>query len=174
MRDAGYLPVARVAKPHGLRGEVVVFVLTGRAEQVFVPGQALTPLDAMGRPAGAALTLERGRRYHRRWLLKFEGVNERTPVEAWRSVVLGVPAEKLEPEDPTVLPEHEVPGAAVLVGERVIGTARTVVPVPGGALLVVDGPEREMLIPYRPPIVVRTDRARREIVIGPPPGLLEL
>jgi ribosomal 30S subunit maturation factor RimM len=72
------------------------------------------------------------------------------------------------------LADDEVAGAAVIAAGRVIGRARGVLDVPGGPLLMVDGDGREHLIPYRAPILVRTDRARREITIDPPPGLLEL
>jgi 16S rRNA processing protein RimM len=175
MAEASYLAVARFARPHGLKGEAIVFVLTKRAEAVLVPGQALTPLDAAGRPAGASLMVERARPYHRRWLLKFEGIDERTPLESWPQLTLGVPDQGDPTDDGTgPLRDHEVPGASVLAHGRVIGTVRQVLEVPGGPLLVVDGDGREYLIPYRPPILVETVRERREIVVDPPPGLLEL
>jgi len=172
MAEARYRPVARFAKPHGLKGEAIVFVLTEQAEEVFVPGRELTPLDEAGQPAGGALIVERGRVYHRRWLLKFQEIDAREQLEAWRGVALGIPDER--GEDATELLLHEVPGAKVLVAGRVLGVAREVLLVPGGPLLVVDGEEREHLIPYRAPILVGTDRARREITVDPPPGLLEL
>jgi 16S rRNA processing protein RimM len=175
MAEAGYLAVARFAKPHGLKGEAVVFVLTSRADEFLVPGQVLTPLDAAGRPAGAPLTVEQARPYHRRWLVKFAEVQERTPLESWPQVVLGVPDPGPPPDDGTgPLRDHEVPGAAVLAHGRRIGTARKILDVPGGPLLVVEGDGREHLIPYRPPILVDTVRARREIIVDPPAGLLEL
>ena len=173
--EAGYLAVARFARPHGLKGEAIVFVLTGPAEEILVPGQVLTPLDGVGRPAGAPLTVERARPYHRRWLLKFEGIDERTPLESWPQVTLGVPARERPADGGTgPLRDHEVPGASVVAHGRVIGTARQVLDVRGAPLLVVDGDGREYLIPYRPPILVETARERREIVVDPPPGLLEL
>jgi 16S rRNA processing protein RimM len=175
MAEAGYLAVARFAKPHGLKGEAIVFVLTGPAEEILVPGRVLTPLDGAGRPAGAPLTVERARPYHRRWLVKFDGIDERTPLESWPQVTLGIPDPGKPADDGTgPLRDHEVPGASVLANGRVIGMARQVLDVPGGPLLVVDGDGREYLIPYRPPILVETVRARREIVVDPPPGLLEL
>lgn len=170
--EAGYRPVARFGRPHGLKGEVSVFVLIEQAEEVFVAGRELTPLSAASRPAGAALTLERGRAYHRRWLLKFEGIDERTPLEAMRGLTVGIP--DVASETGGELRDDEVAGARVVAEGRVVGIARAVLPAPGGPLLVVDGEVREHLIPYRPPILVTTDRTRREITIDPPPGLLEL
>lgn len=176
MADARYQVVARYAKPHGLKGEAIVFVVTRQAEEVFVPGRVLTPVDADGRAVAPPVTVERARPYHRRWLLKFEGLDDRTALERWPRVALGIPepVPVVEAITPGPLADHELPGAAVIVAGREIGRARQVMDVPGGPLLVVDGNGREHLIPYRAPILVATDRVRREITIDPPPGLLEL
>jgi 16S rRNA processing protein RimM len=175
MAEAGYRVVARFAKPHGLKGEAIIFVLTEEGEAALVEGQTLTPVDADGRPVAPALTIERARPYHRRWLLKFAGIDERSAVEALRGVAFGVP-DVPDPADDGSGPlrEHEIPGATVIARGRVIGTVRHLWKVPGAPLLVVDGDGREYLIPYRPPILVETVRARREIVVDPPPGLLDL
>jgi 16S rRNA processing protein RimM len=176
MAGARYQAVARYAKPHGLKGEAIVVVLTPHAEEVFAPGRTLTPVDADGRAVAPPVTVERARRYHRRWLLKFRGIDDRTALERWPQVALGIP----EPDQavgvatPGPLADHEVAGAAVIAAGRELGKARQVLDVPGGPLLLVDGKGREHLIPYRAPILVATDRVRREITIDPPPGLLEL
>jgi 16S rRNA processing protein RimM len=171
MAEARYRPVARFAKPHGLKGEAVVFVLTEHPEEVFVPGRELTPLDVVGAPDGPALTLEGGRAYHRRWLLKFRGIDDRAPLETRRGVVFGIPEGGESAEE---LAAHEVAGATVVAAGRVVGVVREVLALPGGPMLVVTGHGREHLIPYRAPILVGTSRARREITIDPPAGLLEL
>ena len=171
--EASYLVVARFAKPHGLKGEAIVFVHTARPEEVFVTGRQLVPVDQAGRPTGPALTIERARAYHRRWLLKFRGIEERTPLESWGPVALGM-AGALPPPDDGSLAAHEVPGCVVLFRGAPVGTVTALVPVPGGALLAVDVAGREVLVPFRPPILVRVDRDRREIEIDPPVGLLEL
>jgi 16S rRNA processing protein RimM len=176
MAEARYQVVARYAKPHGLKGEAIVFVVTRQAEDVFVPGQVLTPVDEDGRAVAPPVIVERARQYHRRWLLKFRGIDERTALERWPQVALGIPVPEAA-EDATTpgpLADHEVPGAAVIAAGREIGRARQLLEVPGGPLLVVDGDGREHLIPYRAPILVATDRVRRQITIDPPPGLLEL
>jgi 16S rRNA processing protein RimM len=172
--EAGYRLVARFSKPHGLKGEAVVHVLTDQPERVFVPGCALTPLDEAGCPSGPPLTIEQARAYHRRWLLKFREIAARTPLESWGNVGLAVPASTLPPPVEGRLTTEEIAGATVTAAGRPIGTARGLIPVPGGELLVVEHEGREVLIPFRAPIVERVDRAGREIAIAPPPGLLEL
>jgi 16S rRNA processing protein RimM len=172
--EAGYLAVARFSKPHGLKGEAIVYVLTDRPDDVFVPGRTLRPLDAAGRPAGPGWTIERARAYHRRWLIKFRGLDQRTPLEQLGQVTLGIAAGELPAPAGGGLGVHEIAGAAVLSrGERV-GTATSLIPVPGGLLLAVDIQGREVLVPFRPPILVSVDPERREIQIDPPAGLLEL
>jgi len=172
--EAGYRLVARFSKPHGLKGEAIVHVLTAQPERVFAPGAVLTPIDGSGRPTGPSLTIERARAYHRRWLLKFREIAARTPLESWRLVGLAVPASALPAPTEGPLTTDEVVGITVTAKGRPIGTARGLIPVPGGELLVVDHEGREVLVPFRAPIVERVDRAGREIAIVPPPGLLEL
>jgi 16S rRNA processing protein RimM len=172
--EAGYRVVARFSKPHGLKGEAIVHVLAEQPERVFVPGCVVVPLHRDGRPAGPALTIERARAYHRRWLLKFREIDARTPLEEWRAVELAVSARALPASQAGRLTTEEIAGAVVTVDGRRIGTARALIPVPGGELLAVDRDGREVLIPFRAPIVERVDRERREICIAPPPGLLEL
>lgn len=174
MSEAAYLAVARFRKPHGLKGEVHVWVLTDKPESVLAPGRELTPVDDEGRPVGSAVVIERARPYHRHWLLKFRGVDDRTELGRWEQVLLGVPADELEPPAEGEIYEHEVPGAVVVVDGEVIGTAVGLVAAGGGSLLAVDVRGREVLVPFRRPIVSRVDREARRIELEPPPGLLEL
>ncbi len=173
--DGAYLAVARVRKPHGLKGEVVAWALTDEPERVFAAGQRLVPVDESGSAVGAPLVIERSRPYHRHWLLKFEAVEDRTILEGWRQRLLGVPQEELEPPGEDELYVHEVPGAGVVAGGREIGTATGLVDLPGGArLLGVEIEGREVFVPFRRPIVTRVDRVARVIELDPPDGLLEL
>ncbi|MCH7875845.1 MAG: 16S rRNA processing protein RimM [Gemmatimonadetes bacterium] len=174
--EAPYLAVARFSKPHGLKGEALVHVLTDRPEAIFAPGRLLTPIDDDGRPCGAPLTLERGRRHQRRWLLRFEGVHERATIDGWHDVALGVPRAELAGPADGEMYVHEIAGSIVVAGDRTVGVARELLDVSGGQVLVVDreGGKGEVLIPFRKPILVRLDRARRRIEVDPPPGLLDL
>lgn len=171
---APHLAVARIRKPHGLKGEAVCWVLTDDPDAVLAPGRRLTPVDESGRATGASLEIERSRRYQRGWLLKFRGVDDRTSLEGWRELLLGVPAEELEPPGGDELYRHEIPGARVLVAGQAVGVALDLVAVPGGELLAVEVGGREVLVPFRRPIVRRIDRAARVIELDPPTGLLEL
>jgi 16S rRNA processing protein RimM len=132
------LKVGRIDKAHGLRGEVVVSLLTNRDERV-APGTVLV-LDGEG---GRELTVLTAIPFRHRWIVAFDGVFDRTASEAiaHRDVF----AEPIE--DPDALWVHE------LVGKRVVDqhhTDRGVVVAleanPASDLLVLDS---GALVPLR-------------------------
>ena len=175
MADAPCLGVARFQKPHGLKGEAVILPLTDEPGRVLAAGRSLVPVDLEGHPVGAALVIEGSRPYHRRWLLKFQGLDDRAALDALRDQTLGAPIAELTPPGPDEFYEHELDGVAVEVGGAVIGRGRGLVRVPGGQLLAValtDG--REVLVPFRAPFVVAVSRERQAVVLDPPDGMLEL
>lgn len=156
------LEVGRVVRPHGLRGQVVVELVTNRSERV-APGAQLTAAD--GRPlvvGTASPTAASGGR--QRWLVAFEGVGDRDGAEGLRGVVLT--AAPLT--DPDALWVHELVGSAVRdVAGASLGTVVAVEANPASDLLVLEGGG---LIPLR--FVV--EHRPGELVVDPPDGLLEL
>jgi len=170
-----YLGVAKFNKPHGLKGEALVYPLTSEPDAVFATGRSLVKLDRDGVPMGEPLTIERSRAYHREWLIKFHGIDERTPLETWdRQGLLGVPKSELTPPGDDQLYLHEIPGTPVVVNGEEIGVAKEVLTGPGGQLLSIAVKGKELLIPFRKPIVKRIDRAAKRIELDPPAGLLDL
>lgn len=153
---------------------MLAWVLTDEPARVLVRDRRLLPVDEAGSVIGEPVVIERGRPYHRQWLLKFRDVDERTVLEGWRDRLLGVAREELTPPAAGELYEHEVPGARVLVEGEQIGVVRELIRVPAGVLLAVDVAGREVLVPFRRPIVRRVDRGARAIEVDPPPGLFDL
>lgn len=163
------LEVGRVAKPHGVRGEVVVELVTDRVERL-AAGTVLVsedgPLEVVrasrhGGPARASGRLTAGP--GQRWIVAFAGVTRREQAEALRGTVLS--AAPLD--DPDALWVHELVGAEVLDREgRRLGTVSAVEANPASDLLVL---EDGGLVPLR--FVV--DRGPGRLVVDAPPGLLD-
>lgn len=174
MPEAAFLVVARFLKPHGLHGEVLVLPLTDQPDEVFVPGRVLVPVDEEGRTVGDELVVSRARPHQRRWLLAFEGVEDRTAVEQWPQQYLGARQDELIPPAPGEMYEHEVPGSMVVESGRDLGVVVDLLDLPGGQFLVVEHDGQEKLIPFRSPFVVGVDRETRRIEVQLPPGLLEV
>lgn len=159
------LEVGRVARPHGLRGEVVVVLVTTLDERL-APESAL---DCAGRelvvessqPVPGPVGGPKGGR----WLVRFAGVDSREAAEALTgSVLRAEPASTVQGE----LFVHELIGAEVV--ERSGPSRGTVVAVeanPASDLLVLDS---GALVPVR--FVVASEPGRLTVEV--PAGLFEL
>ncbi|HXE57518.1 MAG TPA: ribosome maturation factor RimM [Gemmatimonadales bacterium] len=174
MADARHVAVARLRKPHGLKGEVALFPLTDRPDEVFAPGRELVTLDLGGEVVGEPLVVERSREYHREWLIKFRDRETRTAVEGLRGLFLAAPADSLPPPEGNEVYLHELAGFAVRLADgTAVGLVSAVYELPGGLTIEVQGPKREFLLPYRQAFVREVDRIGRRLTIAPPEGLIE-
>lgn len=164
--------VGRIARPHGIRGQVIVNPETDFVEERFRVGARLWTRSARG---DEALTIASVRVQGGRPVLGFDGFARIEDVERLVGQDLRVPEEELRPLEAGTYYHHQLIGCEVETagGDRVGGVVR----VEGGAagsLLVVDGPRGEILIPLATAVCVDIDVERRRIRIDPPDGLLEL
>ncbi|NNG15232.1 MAG: 16S rRNA processing protein RimM [Gemmatimonadales bacterium] len=171
------LVVGRLRKPHGLKGDCAVFPLTDSPEEVFQPGRRLWMVDVGGHEVGEALTVERGRGYHREWLLKFVGVDSRSALEALpalRGVFVAADAAELTPPAEDEVYTHELVGFSVRATDGTpIGVVSEFYDLPSGLTLEVQGPKREFLLPYRQEFVQEVDRDTRQLTVTLPEGLID-
>jgi 16S rRNA processing protein RimM len=175
--NAHRLVVGRLRKPHGLKGDVAVFPLTDTPEEVFVRGREFQMVNLAGEPVGAPMVVERGRGFHRQWLVKFEGVDSRTALEQlpdWRGLFVTVPAETLPVPDDDEVYHHDLVGFAVqLEDETPVGLVSEVYELPSGLTIEVQGPKREFMVPFVKEFIGPIDRTARRLTIRPPKGLIE-
>lgn len=151
------LEVGRVGRAHGLRGETAVQLMTEREERV-APGSVLFAGDR-------ELVVVASRPHQGRWLVRFEGIEDRTSAEALLGQVLTADAQESADDELWV---HELVGAEVRdVAGNSFGPVRSIEANPASDLLVLDG---EVLVPLR--FVV--SREPGLLVIDPPDGLLDV
>jgi 16S rRNA processing protein RimM len=170
------LVVGRVAKSHGVRGELVVEVRTDEPELRFAPGVTLR-----GRlPRAKSLqqyTIESAREHSGRLLVYLNGIADRTAADALRGMLFVVDSADLPPSaDPDEYYDHELEGLTVrLTDDTVVGTVTEVLHSAAGELLSVRAADdgREILIPFVTAIVPTVSLADRLIVVDPPAGLLD-
>ena len=169
------LVVGLLKKPHGVKGEALVYPVTDEPDAVFVAGRVLAVVDREGAATGQELVVARSRPFHRAWLLHFEGFEERDAVEALREKYLALRAEDVRDLEPGEFYLHELVGMDVVTGDgSAVGPVADVFEAPQGPMLMVRGPAKEHLIPFAPWLVRHVDRAARRIEIEPPAGLLEV
>jgi 16S rRNA processing protein RimM len=164
--------VGRIARPHGIRGQVVVNPETDFVEERYAAGATFWTRSCRGEEQ---LTIASARVQNGRPVIGFEGCATVEDAERLAGLELRVPEETLTPLDAGTYYHHQLVGCEVATtdGQRVGEVAR----VDGGSagsLLVVNGTRGEILIPLAADICVDIDVARRQIRIEPPEGLLEL
>ena len=164
--DEPTVTVGRIAKPHGVRGEVSVQNRSDNPER-WIPGSVV--FDATGR----TYTVRTVRPHGERLLVTFDEIADRTAAEVLAGTELVVPESWL-PE----LPEgrwwsHEVEGLRVVTESgRVLGTLEEVLPYPAQDLWrIVADDGSETLVPAVDDLVVSVDIAGGHAVVRDLPGL---
>lgn len=162
------LVVARLGKPHGIRGEFTVEVRTDRPDERLVPGMTYATDPDIGE-----LTLKSARWHRDRLLLAFDEVPDRTRAEEIRNTLL-LAEQDDEADDEEAWLLDDLIGLRAFVGDEEVGE---IVDVTNGAaqdllhLRHTDG--HEVLIPFVSEIVPEVDTASGRIVLTPPAGLLD-
>jgi 16S rRNA processing protein RimM len=165
------LQVARIGKPHGIRGEVTVQVLTDAPEDRFVPGTEFVVEPASAGP----LTVQSARWNKDILLLGFEEIASRNEAETLRGAKLFIETEELDEDDDEGWYEHELVGLDVRVGSAVVGKISALNTMPVQDLLVVETPDgKEILIPFVEQIVPEVNIEDGYVLVIPPAGLFEL
>ena len=170
--------VARIGKPHGLRGEVTVQLHTDDPETRFAVGSTIATQAGAGTGVPRTLTIRSTRVHQGVWLLGFEQIPDRTGAESLRGTRLVIDAADLEPGDDDGWYEDELRGLAVHTsdGARIGEVTR----LEGGRRPGPAGGQRSTPVAARPGTSRGRDRAPRSTSrpvassINPPAGLLDL
>ena len=159
MTEGDLLEVGRVVKPHGVRGEVIVDLVSNRPEQRLASGAVLST-DARG-----DLEVVDARPHQGRWIVRFVGVDDRNAAESLRGLVLS--AAPLDEKDQGTLWVHELIGSTVVdLAGRSWGAVEAVDANPASDLLVLPGGR---LVP----LTFVVEAGEGNVVIDPPAGLLD-
>ena len=170
------LVVGRIAKAHGITGELVVDVRTDDPEARFAAGNRLR-LKNFRAGIEREVVVASVRPHSGRLLIRLEGIADRDSADALRGGLFIVDSAELPPiDDPDEFYDHQLEGLAVrTVDGQNIGTVAEVLHTPGGELLSVRAESgTEVLVPFVNEIVTAVSLADRVVQINPPEGLLDL
>jgi len=164
--------VGRIARPHGLRGQVVINPETDFVEERFAEGATIWTRSAAG---DEQLTVASVRVQNGRPVVGFAGFARVEDVERLAGLELRVPEETLQALPPGTYYEHQLVGCIVETVEGdVVGKVAAIDGGAGATRLVMNGPRGEILIPLAVEICIEIDIVTKRIRIQPPEGLLEL
>jgi 16S rRNA processing protein RimM len=170
VEPAGLIHVGTVAKPHGIRGEVKIFCLSGQPEN-FRDYSSLVLIAENGERCD--FTVSAFRVQGKFVVVALAGVLDRNRAEELYGSQVWVGKEYLAPLARDEFYWHDVMGAEVvdLLG-NVIGNLVSLMTTAGGELLVVRKDSDEVFIPSRPEFLVEIGPDR--IIVDLPPGLLDI
>lgn len=154
-----YLEVGRIGKPHGVRGDVFVTFTSDLDERHEIGASLWLSSDGAGDP----LVITAARAQKDRFVIHFDGIDDRNAAERLTNKFLYAPAI----EDPSALWVHQLIGSEVVDtdGKR-WGRCTGVVHNPAHDILEIDD---SVLVPM--PFVRKCDG--QTTIIDPPEGLGE-
>ncbi|MFZ5920197.1 MAG: ribosome maturation factor RimM [Chloroflexota bacterium] len=164
-----YLVVGRLRRPHGLRGEILMEVLTDfperlkRGKQVFI-GDDYTPH-----------TISACRRHNDGLLLTFEGCTDRDEAAKLRNQDVFVPTGSLPALSEGEYYHHQLVGLSVVTDTgRSLGALVEVIETGANDVYAVrDENGREVLLPAIPQVVLDVDLDSATMRVHPLEGLLD-
>ncbi len=165
--------VGRIARSHGIRGQVVVNLETDFPHERFQPDAELFVRDAGGRVS--ALTITSARFHRGRPVIGLKGVDDMSAAGALAGVELRVPRDWLAELPEGTFYRHDLVGCSVETTDgEAVGQVSEVEGTLGDSRLVVATPAGDVLVPLVAAICTSVDPAHKRIVVAPPDGLLEL
>ena len=163
--------IARVAKPHGIRGEVSADVLTDFPERF----EGLKTVIAL-LPSGERrdLKIEKFRFQKSRVLLKFAGFDAMDSAETLRGAEICIHESEAVALEDGEFYDWQLEGCLVetIEGEK-LGAVKELMRTGAAEILVVAGAEKEFLIPFAEAICTEIDVENKLIRVDAPEGLLE-
>jgi len=168
LSEPRFLIVGRVLRPHGVRGELRVEILTDYPDRlslhrVFYLGSEPTPypVESIRFHRGAAL-------------IKLAGCDDRTTAETLRGQWVQIPIEDAVPLEGGEYYHFQVIGLEVVTtGGESLGRVAEVLDTGANDVYVVHGPRGEVLIPAIEEVVRELDLEARRMIVEILPGLLE-
>ncbi len=163
--------VGRIGRPHGVRGEVLVEVVSE------VPGRLAPGSELWLETPGAAarkVTVATRRAHARGLLVRFAGCDDRDCAALLRGAVLEGDRRTVAPAPVGSYYYFELAGCMCRDLDRgELGLVSEVIEDGGGLLLEVHNGERLLLVPFVEEYIAAVDVAGRQIDLRLPEGLLE-
>lgn len=168
-----YLLIGEILRPHGIRGELRMRVMTDYPERIASMEQVWLSEDETGNNA-AAYPLESSRLHQNYALLKLIGIDDRTHAEKLRALYVFVEFDQAVPLEEGEFYLFELLGLQVVTVEgETLGELIEVIETGANDVYVIQSETYgEVLIPVIDSVIVKTDIDGGRITVDLPEGLL--
>jgi len=169
----GQIAVGKVAKAHGIKGELKVYPFSGRPDDF--RGYRLLTLVEPGQGLARSYEVELCRPLGNLALLQLAGLSGRSAAEGLRGWEVRIDRELLPALGPGTFYWHELVGLPVLsdTGQE-LGRITSILATAAHDILVITGAGGEYLIPVIAECVAGLAPDGKALMVTPPPGLLEM
>ncbi|NOY22935.1 MAG: 16S rRNA processing protein RimM [Acidobacteria bacterium] len=166
-----FLTIGKIARPQGIRGEVIVNVETDFPSRFFDETVFLVRTKD---GTSHQMTSEKARMHKGRVVIKFQSIDTMNDAERLRDAEILIPVEKRNTDDADFFYHYELVGMSVIATDgHTVGRVTEVLVSPGQDILVVQGKDGEVLV-FRKEICIEVDRETERITVDMPEGLEEI
>ena len=164
------IPVGRVVKAHGIRGEVKI-VPYGETLGGLGPGEKLVPASPSGNME-PAITLVSLRSHKNAFIGRFDLIGDIDQAQALAGKELFIPKDRLPPLPDGEYYQFQLIGLAVQTRDGTdLGTLRSIMETGSNDVYVVEGAEKELLVPAIEDVILEIDLEKGKIIVELPEGL---
>ncbi|MEN6530025.1 MAG: ribosome maturation factor RimM [Anaerolineaceae bacterium] len=158
-----YLAVARLRRPHGIAGEILMEMITDTQENLSAGKEVYIGEEKI---ASQVIAL---RPVDKLWLITLTGFEDRESVARFSNQWLYMKIDQLQPLPEGRFYHHEVIGMQVLnEADKVLGVVSEILITGANDVYVVKNEQgEEMLVPVVKSVIQKMDRKNRTIVIRP-------
>jgi 16S rRNA processing protein RimM len=156
------IPLAEVARPHGIRGELRLKVYNRDSDLLRQVGEVTLKMPSGKR---SQVSLKSARWANEALLVTLETCKDRNAAEALRGAQLLVDRAAFPPPEEDEYYACDLEGLAVSDGDGEVGIVKEVVEYPTCDVLVVEGSDGTVEIPMIDGVVVSVDLDARKIVV---------
>lgn len=172
MLEENFIEIGHIAKLHGFKGEVSLFLDVSNPTDYY--NFPFFLLDIHGVPT--PFIVESIKPKNKGFIaVKFEGVNNETEANGLLKKRVLLPEEKLPVLDENSFYDHEIVGYKVIDTERgEIGLVVQIIDYDSNPLLQIDAQGKEVLVPLQLDLNKKVDRKNQTLTISCPEGLLSI
>jgi len=172
-RDPDWLLVGQVVAAHGLRGWLRVRCWSDFPERFTEPGPRWLQRDTDPEPLLHSLIEGQFFPAKGLYLVRLEGIPDRTAAETWVGARLLVPASHRLPLQPEEYHYRDLIGLTVYRQGELLGHVSGILAAGQDVLEITTPDHRQVLIPFVKALVPVVDLEKGALHVQPPPGLVE-
>lgn len=168
-----FLLLGRVLRPHGIRGELRIEVITAYPERIVPSMSVYIGSDPQEAAAAVKYEVVKVRTHQQYLILQLVGIADRTAADRLRQQYVMIPLEDAIPLEEGEFYLYQVIGLPVYtVDDEYLGEVVEVLETGANDVYVIQGPRGEVLLPAIDECVIAVDIKTRKMTVNLMDGLL--